>query len=187
MEELDQSLAKEPKIISNIFARVYTNWGVTALVIVFALIGIVGLSNGNVLCIIPLVLGVGGLTFNYGIDVDVNNNRHRDFVSIFFMKFGTWKSLNLYPYITVLKTNKGRSAFGAIPIMTGAAALSATLNADYSDGEFGIYLLNQSHYKKIELEIMDDLKKANERLEYFSRAMNKEIATYKPVRISKIR
>ncbi|HLP10280.1 MAG TPA: hypothetical protein VK177_00010 [Flavobacteriales bacterium] len=187
MEELDQSLANEPKIISNVFATVYSNWGVTILVAAFALIGLVGLIDGNLLGLVLVAIGGAGLTFNYGADVDVNNNRYRDFTSVFFMKFGAWKSLNLYPYITVLKTNKGRSAFGAIPIMAGASTLSSTLNADYSDGEFGIYLLNKSHYQKIELEITNDLKKANERLNYFSKTMNKEIVTYSPVRISKTR
>jgi hypothetical protein len=182
--ELDQALANEPKIISNTFATVYSNWGVTILLCALVLMGVISLSNENLIGIILLAIGIGGLTFNYGTDIDINNNRYRDFTRVYFIKFGQWKSLNLYPFITLLKTNKGRSAFGMMPV--GGGFMSG-MSAEYSDGEFGICLLNKTHYQKIEIEIMDDLKKAHERLEYFSRAMKKEIVTYKPLRISTTR
>lgn len=170
-ESLDQSLEKDPKIISNRFATIYSNWGVTLILVFFVVMGIYSLVNMGdmaLMGIIPLVIGASGLSFHYGVDIDVNNNRYRAYTSIFFIKFGSWKSLQLYPFITVLKTNKGRSASLGIPAMGGYGYYDAkTSDVDYTDGEFGIYLLNKSHYQKIEIELHNSLKKATDRMEYF--------------------
>lgn len=187
-ESLDQMLGKEPLIISNRFATVYSNWGVTVILFFLLAMGIYSLIHAQWLGFIPLTIALGGLSFHYGTDIDVNNNRYREYSSILFMKFGSWKSLKLYPFITVLKYNKGRSASLGIPSMGGYGYYSAKpSDVDYTDGEFAIYLLNKSHYQKIEIELHHDLKKAQERMAYFSEAMKKEVVTYNPVRISKTR
>lgn len=187
-DPLDQTLLNEPAIITNHFGSVYSNWGVTTILGAIFFMGCYTISGlnpvGIIIGVIMVLIGLVGLTFTYGAQVDVNNNRYRDYISILLVKMGKWKSLNLYPYITVLKTNKGRSAFAGLPMSAMAAA---TGSADYSDGEFAVYLLNKSHYQKIEIELHDDIKKAKERLSFFASKMNKEIVTYNPVRISKRR
>lgn len=133
------------------------------------------------LYLIPIFIGLGILFFGLymvtgtsGVDINYSHNIFKEYDKFLGLKFGKWKSLNPYPFITVMPANKSNKSSD----ITGLNRTVVTQEA------LGIYLLNNSHRKKILLKrtfpVMD---KAKVEAEKMANLTNKELMRYNPRRL----
>lgn len=87
---------------------------------------------------------------------------------------GKWKSLNAYPFITVLNANKSNKA-------SDITGLNKTV---ITDSALGIYLLNNSHRKKLLLKRTNtNMEETKEEAKRIADLTNKELMKYNPRRL----
>lgn len=133
------------------------------------------------LYIIPMFIGLFLFLFGLymvtgasGIDMNYTNEIFKEYNKVVGIKIGKWKSLNSYPFITVLTANKSNKASDITGLNTTVVTKSA----------LGIYLLNNSHRKKILLKrTAFNMPKAKEEAERIADLANKELMKYNPRRL----
>ena len=121
------------------------NFGIApvALGIVLMFIGIMMILS---LLIFAVFIGIGVFiagsmlsTSMSGVQFDFTNDLYREYTTFLFMKFGKWKPLNYYPYVSVMKANKSNGA-------SDITGLNRTVDTKEN---LGVYLLNETHRKKM--------------------------------------
>jgi len=113
-----------------------------------------------------------------GIDMNYSHNIFKNYNKVLGMKFGKWKSLNPYPFITILSANKSNKASD----ITGLNKTVVTNEA------LGVYLLTNSHRKKIVLKrIPLSMENAKVEVKKMAELTDKEVMKYNPRRLLKER
>jgi hypothetical protein len=105
------------------------------------------------------------------IEIDsTNSKKYKEYYSYFGLKVGKWKSLDNYPYITIMshRLSYNVSNFGA---------KGASIKEDF----FEIFLLNQTHRHKILLKSDNNLEKISALIKQIAEELNVEIVKYNPV------
>ena len=131
--------------------------------------------------IVPMFIGFAILVFGLymvtgasGMDINYSHNIFKEYNKFLGIKMGKWNSLNLYPFITVLSANKSNKASD----ITGLNKTVVTEKA------LGIYLLNNSHRKKILLKrTYPTMEKAKAEAEKIAELTDKELMKYNPRRL----
>jgi hypothetical protein len=122
--------------------------------------------------------GGGFITFSSaGVDVDVPNKQIREY-SKFLRKKGSWMSIEKYPFVAVLKLQKNITYGMATPI--GAYMPSR----EDENREHEICLLNQTHYKRITVDISTNYHVAVEKAEKLAQHLGLTYTQFNPVKIS---
>ena len=135
------------------------------------------------LFILPLFLGTGMLIFGVymvsgtsGIDINYTDEIFKEYNKVLGIKFGKWKSLNPYPFITVMPANKSNKA----------SDITGVNNTVVTEQKLGVYLLNNSHRKKILLKRTPPImEKAKAEAEKMAELTGKELMKYNPRRLLK--
>lgn len=121
-----------------------------------------------------LVFGLYMLTGASGIDINYSHNIFKEYNKVLGIKFGKWKSLNLYPFMTVMSANKSNKASD----ITGLNKTVVTEKA------LGIYLLSNSHRTKILLKrTFPTMQKTKAEAEKIAELTGKELMKYNPRRL----
>lgn len=119
---------------------------------------------------IVLALFGGLLSFtHFGVLINTNDKTYKQYTSVYWVKFGKWKSIDEYPYLTILEVTEKR--------VTRSLSNSgfATRNM-----VFRVTLLNHNHYKKLLLKQLKDRDKAHELAEELARGLEIEKVIYSP-------
>ena len=80
-----------------------------------------------------------------GVRVDVDKKQFKEYTRYFWMKFGSWKPLTEYPFITIITEQESSIAFSF-----------KKDDSDMNESVFGIYLVNSSKTHKILLKKFKD-------------------------------
>lgn len=149
---------------------------IIAIGVVITIVGVISLF-GNTILGIGLILGGPLLwTNSYGIQIDPKTNKYREYGSIYGIKKGTWKPLDALPFITILKGRSGWTVYSR----------SNRSTVDVEDC-FEVYLLNQSHRKKVLVTKMEDKTKAEAYALELAALTDKSVVRFNPVLSEKTR
>ena len=125
-----------------------------------------------------LAFGVYMLTGTSGVEINYSKNIFKEYYTIIGIKFGKWVSLDPYPFLSIMSANKSNNA-------SDITGLNKTVVSDLA---YGIYLLNNSHRKKVLLkrtpQIMDQTVLEAEKI---AELTGKELMKYNPRRLLKNR
>lgn len=199
-ETLDDFLVDEAKISFSIsHGRLFKN-GPIFLGYLLLIIGLIAIGWVLQIAIDPVVYFKNpvapilffsvGVAFSYaggfisfassGVDIDSDKKLIREY-SKFFRKKGTWISIEKYPFIALLKLQKNISYGGYIGPAAGGAYIPSRQDENH---EHEICLLNQTHHKRITIDVSKNYNIANEKAEKLSRCLNVTLTKFNPVRIS---
>jgi len=135
--------------------------------------------------LLPIFIGLFVFSFGLymisgtsGFDINYSQKAYKEYNKVLGIKFGKWKSLNSYPFMSIMTANKSNKASD----ITGLNKTVVTNNA------LGIYLLTNSHRTKVLVTRtapkMDLAKVEAERLADLT---GKELMKYNPRRLLKNR
>lgn len=109
-------------------------------------------------------LGVGlflvGILLSFtvtGIRIDCENKRFKEYTRYYWIKIGSWKSLNDYPFITVITDHESSVAFSF-----------RENDSSMDEAVYGIYLLNRDRSHKVLIQKYKDKDEAILKLPEFS-------------------
>lgn len=133
--------------------------------------GIYIISQGSWLGILIVLPGGFIALTNTGIMIDPANNRYKGYTTIFWIKTGSWKSLDDFPDMTVLRSNISTTAFsmGNRP--------STTSKETYYD----ICLLTDSHLRKLLIKRCRDFETAKVEITKLAETLGKRKTNYNPL------
>lgn len=120
--------------------------GAISLTLAFSFI-----SFFSIYFLIGLIFPVIILANRKGLQIDVVQNRYREYHKIFRRIKGDWKSLEPYKKIVVLSRAASKTATGTL--MTSDIKIKGSIHI--------VYLIDESHLKKLYLKSFDHLDQAN--------------------------
>jgi len=112
-----------------------------------------------------------------GIRIDAQERRYQSYTRIFGFYAGTWKSLNEFNDLTILKKT----------ISTRAHSWSMKTTETSRDEYYEINLLSANHRRKQMVQRFSDKEKAWEEINSLSQALNMEVVNYQPKLSAKTR
>jgi hypothetical protein len=122
----------------------------------------------------PLALGVlllgifTSFRFN-GIQIDPKKRLYRSYSNIFGMKFGRWESLDDYRKLSVLRRENVYRAYSY-----------SMSTMEERTTYYGIFLVNESQHKKVEIQRHGNMKDATKSAQGLSSKLSLELVQYKP-------
>ena len=118
-----------------------------------------------------LISAVGAFFWSstYGFQLDTTTNNFREYGSVYGIKRGEWKSLDKYPFITVLKSRMGATLYTR-------NHSSITLIED----AYEITLLSSTHRTKVVVQKFKKIETAKINAEKFASEFDKEIVKFNP-------
>ncbi|MBL7892956.1 MAG: hypothetical protein JNL63_10025 [Bacteroidia bacterium] len=119
------------------------------------------ISFFSVYFLIGLILPVIILANRKGLQIDIVQNQYREYHKIFRRTKGDWKSLEPYKKIVVLSKTVSKTATGTL--MTSDIRIKGLIHI--------VYLIDESHLKKLYLKSFDHHDQAND----FAKKMAKNI------------
>ncbi len=160
------------------------NFGVApmALGVVLMFMGVLMILSSMV---VAIFIGIGIFlagsmlsTSRSGVQLDFSNELYREYTTFLFIKIGKWKSLNYFPYLSILKANKSNRA-------SDITGLNRTV---HTQENLGIYLLNRTHRKKMLLKRVGmDMAKAKIEANKLEEKVDKEVVRFNPKVVSRRR
>ncbi|HPF96788.1 MAG TPA: hypothetical protein PLZ00_05155 [Mangrovimonas sp.] len=133
------------------------------------LIGLIGISTSGIQTLFISLIGLGISFTRYGVLIDVENRRLKQYNSVFWIKFGNWELLDYYPYVTVLEITERQSMYSR-----------AQVEQSSRDLVFRVTLLNDNHYKKVLLKQLNYRELAHLEAEKVALAIGVEKVIYSP-------
>ncbi|MCZ4409807.1 hypothetical protein O3Q51_13385 [Cryomorphaceae bacterium 1068] len=128
------------------------------LILVFPILGV------------PLSLFFGfALTSSYGFQIEAGRGRCREYTKAFGIKRGAWKNLTDFPFVAVLKSQKG---------YTTASMSNRTVTT--TDPVFEVFLLSETHRTKAQVAEFKDQDTALTFAKEFATVIEKKYARYSP-------
>lgn len=161
-------------IITNIIGRPVSQSGV--------IVGYTLCVAGPVLLVVQnfiigpvlLLMGLFMAGTTEGTQLDVEGKRVRSFLAVLGIKKGTWESLDQYPFLSVLRKNKGQTQ--GIPNTTAA-------DVTFHFVQYEICLLSESHRKRLLVKIHDKKEAAQADAATLSALLGKPLVEFSPKRI----
>lgn len=134
------------------------------------LFGMLSIVESPIFALVFILIGIY-LSFTYhGIDLDIKSDKYRNYVSYTGIKVASaWKNLQPYSDLCILKTRESSARY----------SMSNQSNTT-SESYFDIFLLNESHRKKIFVERFSDLDSAQEKVFLLAKELNKKHTKYNP-------
>jgi len=113
------------------------------------------------------------ISFNKGtIEIDVVNQRLKEYPFLFGLKLGSWISIKTYTEIAVLRTNVSETTYG------GRTAQYVTERKVF----FDVCLLDPTHIKQLVVKRCKDAESAKEITEMLAPKINMTFIKYSPTR-----
>jgi hypothetical protein len=119
---------------------------------------------------IGLVLFLLGLLVSFsvtGVRVDIEKKQFKEYTRYFWIKFGSWKNLTEYPFITIITEQESSIAFSF-----------KNDDSDMNEAVYGIYLVNASKTHKIMLKKFKDKDEAMLELPKLAGEMGIKVITF---------
>jgi hypothetical protein len=120
------------------------------------LIGFIAVILTPLLCIESLLIGTSSLVIgvffaftSYGTQINYIKKTYREYGRFFFLKFGTWNSVQSFPYLCVFKHKMGSRIYS-----------SSSHSTNISSSQYEICMLNETHRKRILLNLHDSMEEA---------------------------
>ena len=136
------------------------------------LFGLMGLQE-SVLTGLAIILVSVFVSFNKGtVEIDVVNQRLKEYPFLFGLKLGIWISIKPYSEIAVLRKNVSETTYG------GRTSQYVTDRKVFYD----VYLLDSTHTKKLVVKRCKDSESAVEIAKMLASKTDKTITKYNPVR-----
>ncbi len=119
---------------------------------------------------IPLtLLFLYGATGSYGMQIQADKDRFREYQSLAGIRWGKWKSLKEYPDVAILTENKGYAVYSQSNRRTADTDLS-----------YGVYLLTPSHRVRVEVSTFKEKQEAKKFAEELAMVLLKKYTVYNP-------
>lgn len=134
-----------------------------------SIIGLFGVLSIGVKSLIILIVGLGVSFTRYGVLIDVNQKRLKEYTSVYWIKFGNWEPLENYPYLTVLEIIENQAMYSR-----------ANVKHSNKGMVFRITLLNENHYLKLLLKTLKDKDLAHKEAEEIADKIKVEKMIYSP-------
>lgn len=122
---------------------------------------------GLFVLLVGAYLGFGKL----GVELIPGQESYREFTKIFGLRLGKPKSYKAYPFLSVMRTKVTSSAYS----MTNRNASTG------SDVYYDVYMLDQSHRKKVLIRRFSNLHDARTNASELGKLISKEVVMYSPV------
>ena len=119
---------------------------------------------------LPLLIGIFMVSSTNGVLLDIENRTFKNYTNIFGFKQGSWKSMDPYPYITLLRHQ----------VSTYAHSKSNRTAQTSSDLYYDIYLIDASKRHKIHIQRTKDQEEAKESIRQLADLLDVEIIVSKP-------
>ncbi len=104
-----------------------------------------------------------------GVQIDPAKKMYRNYVNLIGIDRGEWKSLQDYPYITILSKN-----------ITQTVNVGFVLSNSFTERLHDICLLNKTHQQKIIIKRVDKIELAKNDIASLSEKMGLTIVNYNP-------
>lgn len=162
-----------PEIIDNKSGKAFVP-GIVAGGYAFMIIGIfpfVSFTLGGIIeGVIIFLLGCFIALSTAGIELDITNKKLNDYWKYFnLFKSHSWKNIQRYPYIAVLKLNK---TYGLFSKSNRAIEISET--------KYEVCLLDKSQHKRIQVSSFDSAEDAVDFAKSIADKLKIEYTTYHP-------
>jgi len=132
-------------------------------------IGIIGIFTKGIETLLISVIGIGISFTQYGVLILPDENKIKEYLEVFWIKTGSWESLDFYQYITVLEITEKSTTYSQ------SNRQGSTRNL-----VFRITLLNENHYQKLLLKQLHDKDEAHKEAEELSQFLRIEKVVYSP-------
>lgn len=136
---------------------------------VISIIGIIGVFNIGIQSLLICIVGLGLSFTRYGVLIDTKQKKLREYISVYWIKFGKWGILESYPYLTVLE-------------ITETTTMYSRSNVKHSDKNlvFKVTLLNENHHMKIPLRQLKSRDLAHRKAEDIANKIGVKKVIYSP-------
>ncbi|HKL40606.1 MAG TPA: hypothetical protein VJ894_08005, partial [Cryomorphaceae bacterium] len=114
---------------------------------------------------------VFAISGSYGFQIDASRQRFREYSQAFGIKRGEWKDLKYFPFVAILRSQKGHTA---------ASMSNRTVTT--IDEVFEVYLLSETHRTKAQVAEFRNLEKAQSFAKEFATVVEKQLVNYSPQR-----
>ncbi len=133
-------------------------------------VGIIAIFNVGIHMILLCFFGLGLSFTRSGVLIDKENLKIKEYLEIFWFKKGSWKSIELYPYLTILEITEKSSMYGA------------RSNVEHISRKkvFRVTLLNNNHREKTLLKQFNDKEKAHKEGEKIAADLKIDKVIYDP-------
>jgi hypothetical protein len=120
---------------------------------------------------LPFMLIGFYLSFSYcGIEIEGAVGMYRLYVYYFGIKTnGEFKNLDVYPYLSILKTRESESTYSRTNVAT-----------EITESYYDLYFLNKNQHKKVFIERFNNLQACRKRADQLAQLLNKSITAYRP-------
>ncbi|MEL6592643.1 MAG: hypothetical protein AAFQ87_01940 [Bacteroidota bacterium] len=129
-------------------------------------------STGWLALLMGFVLGV----LREGVSLDPANGQFRSYWSALGIKMGSWKPLDKYPYLVLLRS---KTKFSSGPLVRGVPLPDTS----FSQVTFDLYLMSRNHLKRELITISTDQEKAKEMARDLAEDLGVEFVAYNPGQI----
>ncbi len=136
---------------------------------IILLIGVFGIYTKGLESLIICIVGLGLSFTRYGVLIDLEQKRLKEYNSVYWIKFGNWESLTNYPYLTVLQITEKQSMYSKAQVEYSSKNLV-----------FRITLLNENHYSKILLKQLNNKELAHKEAEKIAKEIKVDKVVYSP-------
>lgn len=141
------------------------------------IVGVTATIAGLVTAIQTPLLGIGLALIgsfiwssSYGIQINVDQNKFREYASMFGIKYGEWKALEKTPFISVVKGRSGMTVYSR-----------SNRSTSVIDDRYEVCLLNNSHRKRVVIQKFEDKSKALEYANQIASKLDKSVVQFNPV------
>lgn len=135
-----------------------------------SLLGIIAVISGSIPMLLLCFFGLGLSFTRNGVLIDQENLKMKEYLEIFWLKKGKWKSMELYPYLTILEITEKNSMYGA------------RSNVEHISRQmvYRVTLLNSNHREKILLKQFKNKEVAHNEGEKMATNLQIEKVIYDP-------
>ena len=144
---------------------------VVAAEVIMTLAGLVTLLSNPIAGVLMVVSGPFLRSSSYGVQIDMEASKFREYGSMHGIRSGDWKSLDKTPYLNIMK---GRDSMR----MYSRSNQSTTVIGDRLE----VCLPTQTHRTKIVIQKFDDQMEAQVFAQNLAERLGKELVTFNPQR-----
>ena len=132
--------------------------------------GIITSIENPIIGLVMIAVGPFFWSSSYGIQIDPEQNRFREYGSFYGIKSGQWKPLDNVPFVSIVR---GRS---------GTAVYSGTnKSTSIIDDRFQVCLLTSSHRSRIVVQKFEEKEEAEDYAKQLAFNLSKSFVQYNPV------
>ena len=116
-----------------------------------------------------LFIGINISFAKSGIQIDPDEKKYREYYGLFGLRYGKWKALDKFKYLTILHNRETVSTYSR-----------SNRSIDISDLWFDICLLNENHRQKLIVMRFKSKDKAIEKIKNLSALLGFDVVKYSP-------